>query len=346
MEPTRLGHEVTLTIIEVGTDLQDRYQAGTAAGRPARHLPGGQEHGLRLHRSRRPDSVPSDRPRSAGNRRRRLPAAAGRRHGLCRSLAAGAVGLRDGVVHPTAPSGAQSRRHHVDHRPSRRRRASISFSAGSGRASHHRPDRCARLGANSWCAESTAEVIVRTTVCNRTTYAALSAELTDGKGFDDIVVLDPRSAPKRSASVAKQIARRGTLNLVGETALDGLVDDRRGPPALRLHRLHRQSRTGHRRLLRRSAQSLRTASQRRGRLHWRRRPDGPDARAAGHRTAQRTAPDHRHRSQRQPADRAIKDRFAPLAEKNGRELLIFNPMPADKTLARFCHGGHRPTGRR
>ncbi len=54
-------------------------------------------------------------------------------------------------------------------------------------------------------------------------YQALVDELTDGAGFDDIVMLDPRSAATVGA-VAKHIARRGTLNLVGETALDGLVD--------------------------------------------------------------------------------------------------------------------------
>ena len=48
-------------------------------------------------------------------------------------------------------------------------------------------------------------------------------ELTGGAGFDDIVMLDPRSAATAGA-VAAHIARRGTLNLVGETALDGLVD--------------------------------------------------------------------------------------------------------------------------
>ena len=36
-------------------------------------------------------------------------------------------------------------------------------------------------------------------------------------------MLDPRSA-STVGSVARHIARRGTLNLVGQTALDGLVD--------------------------------------------------------------------------------------------------------------------------
>lgn len=50
-------------------------------------------------------------------------------------------------------------------------------------------------------------------------YAALKDDLTGGRGFDDIVVLDPRSAEMVSAA-AKLIARRGTFNLVGQTPLD------------------------------------------------------------------------------------------------------------------------------
>jgi threonine dehydrogenase-like Zn-dependent dehydrogenase len=52
-------------------------------------------------------------------------------------------------------------------------------------------------------------------------YGALAAELTANQGFDDIVLLDPRSAEAVSAA-AKQIARRGTFNLIGRAPLDGL----------------------------------------------------------------------------------------------------------------------------
>ena len=53
-------------------------------------------------------------------------------------------------------------------------------------------------------------------------YEELSRELTDGKGFDDIVMLNPSSA-RVVGRVARFIARRGTLNLVGTKHLDGLV---------------------------------------------------------------------------------------------------------------------------
>lgn len=67
-------------------------------------------------------------------------------------------------------------------------------------------------------AEATnAEVITRDGVED---FAALSQELTEAEGFDDVVVLDPRSADMVS-EIAKQIAFRGTLNMVGTQPLDG-----------------------------------------------------------------------------------------------------------------------------
>ncbi|MFW6070293.1 MAG: zinc-binding dehydrogenase, partial [bacterium] len=54
-------------------------------------------------------------------------------------------------------------------------------------------------------------------------YPSLVEELTGGRGFDDIIVLDPRRA-EHIGAIARHIARRGTLNLVGQSPLDGLVD--------------------------------------------------------------------------------------------------------------------------
>lgn len=53
-------------------------------------------------------------------------------------------------------------------------------------------------------------------------YPTLKAELTSGAGFDDIILLDPRSAAGVSEA-ARLIARRGTFNMVGQTPLDGDV---------------------------------------------------------------------------------------------------------------------------
>ncbi|MDP2964816.1 MAG: zinc-binding dehydrogenase [Pelolinea sp.] len=56
-------------------------------------------------------------------------------------------------------------------------------------------------------------------------YPALNTELREGRGFDDIIVLQPCSAEQVSAA-AKLIGFRGTFNLVGNEPLDGepLID--------------------------------------------------------------------------------------------------------------------------
>ncbi len=61
-------------------------------------------------------------------------------------------------------------------------------------------------------------------------YEALAAEMTGGSGFDDIILLDPRSAAQVTEA-ARQIAFRGTLNLVGQHPLDDL-------PQIDFGRLH------------------------------------------------------------------------------------------------------------
>lgn len=53
-------------------------------------------------------------------------------------------------------------------------------------------------------------------------YKVLSAELTAGVGFDDVIVLNPVSA-QTVGEAARHIARRGTFNLAGTAPLDGLV---------------------------------------------------------------------------------------------------------------------------
>ena len=53
--------------------------------------------------------------------------------------------------------------------------------------------------------------------------AGLADEHTGGEGFDDIVVIDPRSAALMDAA-ARTIAFRGTMALVGREELDGDVD--------------------------------------------------------------------------------------------------------------------------
>lgn len=54
-------------------------------------------------------------------------------------------------------------------------------------------------------------------------YAALADEMTGGAGFDDIIILDPVSS-EQVTEAARCIAFRGTMNLVGERPLDGPSD--------------------------------------------------------------------------------------------------------------------------
>ncbi|MDE0606452.1 MAG: zinc-binding dehydrogenase [Acidimicrobiaceae bacterium] len=61
-------------------------------------------------------------------------------------------------------------------------------------------------------------------------YDALNAEMTGGTGFDDVILLGPRSA-EQVTEAARQIAFRGTLNLVGQQPLDDL-------PQIDFGRLH------------------------------------------------------------------------------------------------------------
>ncbi len=64
------------------------------------------------------------------------------------------------------------------------------------------------------------EVIIRNSL-SLSDYQGLSDELTEGRGFDDIVVLEPKSA-EQVTTIAKLIARRGTMNMLGSKRL-GLV---------------------------------------------------------------------------------------------------------------------------
>jgi threonine dehydrogenase-like Zn-dependent dehydrogenase len=67
--------------------------------------------------------------------------------------------------------------------------------------------------------------VIETTDIQPDEYLDFSKETTDGNGFDDIILLVPKSG-KIVGEVAKLIAFRGTLNIVGQEPLDGesLID--------------------------------------------------------------------------------------------------------------------------
>jgi L-sorbose 1-phosphate reductase len=154
-------------------------------------------------------------------------------------------------------------------------------------------------------------------------YEALSKELTNGVGFDDIVILNPTSASTVS-QIARFIARRGTCNLVGTQPLDGLVQVDFG----RLHydyiafvgtnsadiaasygeaRNRCELRPG-------GAAVFIGAGGPMGQMHVQRAlelVDGPKLVIATEISDERL--------------QILKDMFTPLAEKHGREILFFNP---------------------
>jgi len=164
-------------------------------------------------------------------------------------------------------------------------------------------------------------------------YEISSRELTDGKGFDDIIMLNPTSA-NVVGQVARLIARRGTLNLVGTKALDGLVQVDFG----RLHydyiafvgnnTLDIATSYGEQRNrcdLRANGTAVFVgAGGPMGQMHVQRAlelPDGPKLIIATEISDERL--------------QTLIDMFSPLAEKQSRTLLIFNPNTAKQSFHDF-----------
>jgi threonine dehydrogenase-like Zn-dependent dehydrogenase len=71
-------------------------------------------------------------------------------------------------------------------------------------------------------AEATGAKVIERNGVRPEGYGALAAEVTGGTGFDDVILLNPSSA-QAVGEAARQIARRGTFNLAGSAPLDGLV---------------------------------------------------------------------------------------------------------------------------
>jgi L-sorbose 1-phosphate reductase len=164
-------------------------------------------------------------------------------------------------------------------------------------------------------------------------YAALSQELTNGLGFDDIIVLNPTSASV-VGEIARFIARRGTCNLVGTKPLDGLVN-------VDLGRLHYDyiafvgTNTGdiaasygearNRCELREGGATVFVgAGGPMGQMHVQRsleKPDGPKLVIATEISDERLE--------------TLNEMFGPLAKQHGRTLLFFNPNSSPKSFHDF-----------
>ncbi len=220
VEPTRLGHEVSLTIIKVGENLQESYEPGqrlavqpdiyqqgksTAYGYT---VPGG----LIQYHLIGPEVLETD-------------------EGACLLPLEGDMGYAESSL--LEPWGCVLAAY-TQRRRLRPKEGGVMWIVG--REGDERsyaftqgldaPDTVVLTdvppSVQSLVAHSGARIVVRDGL-DQDDYAALAEEMTDGRGFDDIVVLDPRSA-ERVGAIARHIARRGTLNMVGQTALDGLVD--------------------------------------------------------------------------------------------------------------------------
>lgn len=329
-EPTRLGHEVALTIVEVGENLKDKYYPGqrvavqpdiyqrgknTAYGYT---IPGG----LIGYHLIGPEMLNTD-------------------EGACLLPIPGDMGYAEAaLLEPwgcVLASYTQRRRlepkdggvmwiiGRVDDR--REYRFSAGITAPRIIVLTDVPESVAELASRS-----KAEVVVRDGV-QPSGFAELAAEFTDSNGFDDIVMLDPRSAETVSA-VAKHIMRRGTLNLVGQTPLDGLV-------AADVGRLHYDyiaflgsqgpdigASYGEKRnrceLTPGGTTIVIGAGGPMGQMHVQRAielPNGPSKVIATEVSDMRLA--------------AIRKRFGPLAARKNRELLTFNPQTSTQSLHDF-----------
>ena len=164
-------------------------------------------------------------------------------------------------------------------------------------------------------------------------YESLSQELTNGAGFDDLVVLKPIAAGAVS-QIARFIARRGTCNLVGTKPLDGLaqVDFGRlhydyivfigttGPDIAAAYgeaRNRCELRAG-------GSAVFIGAGGPMGQMHVQRAlelPNGPRVVITTEISDDRL--------------KTLSDRLTPLAQKNGRTLLFFNPKTSKQSFRDF-----------
>jgi len=219
VDPTRLGHEVALTVIKVGKNLQNTYHVGQ-----------------RL--AVQPDIYQQGRSTAYGYT---IPGGLTQYHligeevlktdaGACLLPVADEMGYAESAL--LEPWGcvmaAYTQRRRLEPkeggcmwivgRPDDA--TAFTFSAGlSAPATIVLTDVPASV--KELVTTTQAKVIERNSLTLED-YAVVSQEVTGGAGFDDIVVLNPTSA-QAVGQIARQIARRGTCNLVGAQPLDGLV---------------------------------------------------------------------------------------------------------------------------
>ncbi len=329
IEPTRLGHEVSLTIIKVGKNLADKYQVGqrlavqpdiyqqgksTAYGYT---VPGG----LIQYHLIGPEVLETD-------------------EGACLLPIADDMGYAESSL--LEPWGCVMAAY------TQRRR--LSPKAGGmmwiiGQPGDAPAFTCSETFAPATIvltdAPASVKQIFAATGANLierngltiSDYEALSKELTHGTGFDDIILLNPASA-EAVGEIARFIARRGTCNLVGVKPLDGLV-------TVDLGRLHYDyiafvgtnsldiaasyGEARNRCELRESGATVFVgAGGPMGQMHVQRsleKPDGPKLVIATEISDERL--------------QTLNEMFGPLAEKNNRTILFFNPNTSKQSFYDF-----------
>ncbi len=220
VEPTRLGHEVSVTIVSVGSGLADTYQAGQRlAIQPDIHIDG--------------------RSTAYGYT---IPGGLIQYHLLGPEVLDGDDGAYVIPVSEVGYAAAAMSEPWACVEASYTQRRRLEPLAGGtmwivGRSDDDRayefsagldaPARIILTDVSPQVAALVAEgkgadtVVVEHNGVEPAGYAALSDELTGGNGFDDIVMLDPRSGDSVEEA-AKLIAFRGTLAMAGTQALDRL----------------------------------------------------------------------------------------------------------------------------
>jgi threonine dehydrogenase-like Zn-dependent dehydrogenase len=217
--PTRLGHEVSLTIMQVGKNLRDRFHVGQRCavqpdiyqqGKSAAYgytVPGG----LIQYHVIGPEVLETD-------------------DGVCLLTLNDSMGYAESAL--LEPWGCVMAAYTQRRRLSPKKggvmwivgelddKRAYEFSSGLDAPATivltRVPDSVRAL-----VSETRARIVVRDEI-QPESFAAFSKEMTNGLGFDDIVVLAPRSA-NFVGELARHIARRGTLNLIGDRPLDGDV---------------------------------------------------------------------------------------------------------------------------
>jgi len=180
---------------------------------------------------------------------------------------------------------------------------------------------------------STGAKIIERNGLRASDYEVLSRDVTNGSGFDDIVVLNPVTA-SAIGQIARYIARRGTCNLVGTRPLDGLVQVDLG----RLHYDYVAFLGNNGPDISASYGAARNRCELRengctvfvgaggpmGQMHVQRaleKPDGPKLVIATEVSDERL--------------RTLQEMFVPLAKKQGCTILFFNPTTSKQSFHEF-----------